>query len=168
MIYHEKQISFLCGMHALNSCFQREEFTKDELSSIATELSSHKSLFDKISDKFGVFDINVIMIALNKRGYEIIWHDNRKPLDFRLIESCFGIIINITTQKFSRYFNFFSLPYSRRHWFTIKKINNSYYNLDSILNSPENLGSNIEKICLILDEIIKTREAQVMFVCKTC
>ena len=31
-----------------------------------------------------------------------------------------------------------------RHWYSIKKINNVYYNLDSKLKEPEKIGNDVE------------------------
>lgn len=54
-------------------------FTKSELDSICVQLSPddwinpHKSLLG-----LGQYDVNVIMSALQLRGYEAIWFDKRK------------------------------------------------------------------------------------------
>lgn len=80
MIYHEKQVRELCGLHALNNLFQqRDAFTKTELDAICHTLSPddwinpHKSLLG-----LGNYDINVIMKALQDRNYSMIWFDRRK------------------------------------------------------------------------------------------
>lgn len=79
-IYHEKQVRELCALHALNNLFQaRDAFTKAELDYICHSLSPdrwinpHKSMLG-----LGNYDINVIMKALQDRGYETIWFDRRK------------------------------------------------------------------------------------------
>lgn len=79
-IYHEKQIRELCALHALNNLFQsKDAFTKTELDTICHSLSPdnwinpHKSMLG-----LGNYDINVIMKALQSRGYEAIWFDKRK------------------------------------------------------------------------------------------
>lgn len=79
-IYHEKQVRELCALHALNNLFQtRGFFTKVELDTICHSLSPdvwinpHKSVFG-----LGNYDINVIMKALQDKGYEAIWFDKRK------------------------------------------------------------------------------------------
>lgn len=79
-IYHEKQVRELCALHALNNLFQsKDAFTKMELDYICHSLSPdnwinpHKSMLG-----LGNYDINVIMKALQSRGYETIWFDKRK------------------------------------------------------------------------------------------
>lgn len=79
-IYHEKQIRELCALHALNNLFQaKDTFTKIELDYICHSLSPdnwinpHRSMLG-----LGNYDINVIMKALQSRGYGTIWFDKRK------------------------------------------------------------------------------------------
>lgn len=84
-IYHEKQVRELCALHALNNLFQsKDAFTKMELDYICHSLSPdnwinpHKSMLG-----LGNYDINVIMKALQSRGYETIWFDKRKLVDIK-------------------------------------------------------------------------------------
>lgn len=70
----------LCALHALNNLFQEHDaFSKTELDAICYSLSPnvwinpHKSLLG-----LGNYDINVIMAALQQKGYEAIWFDKRK------------------------------------------------------------------------------------------
>lgn len=79
-IYHERQVRELCALHALNNLFQdRTAFSKNELDSICHTLSPenwinpHRSILG-----LGNYDINVIMSALQSRGYDMIWFDKRK------------------------------------------------------------------------------------------
>ena len=37
---------------------------------------------------------------------------------------------------------FITLPFNRKHWIALKKIDDAWYNLDSKLQSPEEIGSN--------------------------
>lgn len=41
-------------------------------------------------------------------------------------------------------FGFIVLPFRRRHWIAIRKINKVYWNLDSKLNAPECIGDDAE------------------------
>lgn len=104
-IYHERQIRELCALHALNNLFQgkfsridfvtpenaynssfywfiwtaKGTFTKSELDDICVQLSPdewinpHKSMLG-----LGQYDVNVIMSALQLKGYDAIWFDKRK------------------------------------------------------------------------------------------
>lgn len=74
------QVKELCALHALNNLFQEcGAFSKTELDAICYSLSPnvwinpHKSLLG-----LGNYDINVIMAALQRKGYEAVWFDKRK------------------------------------------------------------------------------------------
>lgn len=65
-----------------NDCFSsaaKGTFTKSELDKICSELSPnewinpHKSMLG-----WGQYDVNVLIVALQRRGYEAIWFDKRK------------------------------------------------------------------------------------------
>ncbi|KAH7948736.1 hypothetical protein HPB49_001431 [Dermacentor silvarum] len=83
-VYHERQVKELCALHALNNLFQDgQAFTKGSLDDICHSLSPdhlvnpHKSMLG-----LGNYDVNVIMSALQLRGYEAIWFDKRKCVLF--------------------------------------------------------------------------------------
>lgn len=48
-----------------------------------------------------------------------------------------GFILNVPHDY---KFGFIVLPFRRRHWITIRKIEKNYWNLDSKLNLPECIG----------------------------
>lgn len=43
-------------------------------------------------------------------------------------------------------FGFIVLPFRRRHWIAIRKVNKLFWNLDSKLNAPECIGEDVEVI----------------------
>ncbi|CAH1106095.1 unnamed protein product [Psylliodes chrysocephalus] len=151
-IYHEKQIRELCALHALNNLFQSKgAFTKDEFDSICTSLSPdhwinpHKSALG-----LGNYDINVIMKALQNRGYEAIWFDKRKDPGCLKLTNIDGFILNIPSDyKIS----FITIPLKRRHWITLKKINGIFYNLDSKLDNPQQIGEDSDFLCYLREEM---------------
>ncbi|KAI4460404.1 josephin 1 2 [Holotrichia oblita] len=115
-----------------------KEFLKEELDSICYSLSPdvwinpHKSILG-----LGNYDINVLMKALQSRGYEVIWFDKRKDPNCINLRNIFGFILNVPSEyKVS----FITLPLRRRHWIAIRQINGNYYNLDSKLDSPCIIG----------------------------
>lgn len=70
----------LCALHALNNLFQKgDAFLKNELDTICYSLAPkvwfnpHKSLLG-----LGNYDVNVVMAALQNKGYQVIWFDKRK------------------------------------------------------------------------------------------
>lgn len=138
-IYHERQVKELCALHALNNLFQeRDAFSKTELDAICYSLSPnvwinpHKSLLG-----LGNYDINVIMSALQRKGYEAIWFDKRKDPKCLNLDNILGFILNVPSDY---KLGFVLLPLRRRHWVTIRQVHGSYYNLDSKLESPQLIG----------------------------
>ncbi len=77
--YHERQSCQLCALHVLNNLFGGKEFDKAELDGICYRLSPdawinpHKSVLG-----LGNYDVNVIMSALQTKGYEVKWFDKRR------------------------------------------------------------------------------------------
>ena len=79
-LYHERQVRQMCALHVLNNLFQDPKaFDKAELDIICKELSPdtwfnpHKSALG-----LGNYDVNVVMTALQRRGYKTLWFDKRK------------------------------------------------------------------------------------------
>jgi len=68
-------------MHVLNNLLQKKEFSKIELDTICLELAPdsyswwnpHRSPLG-----WGNYDVNVIMAALQRRGFDTIWFDKRR------------------------------------------------------------------------------------------
>ena len=80
-IYHERQSLQLCALHVVNNLLQRREFSKSELDAICLELAPdsypwwnpHRSPLG-----LGNYDVNVIMTALQRRGFDTVWFDKRR------------------------------------------------------------------------------------------
>ncbi|KAK6638351.1 hypothetical protein RUM44_008780 [Polyplax serrata] len=137
-IYHEKQVKELCALHALNNLFQNKTYDKKELDGICETLAPnswfnpHKSVLG-----LGNYDINVILIALQSRGYEGIWFDKRKDPQTINLSKVVGFILNTPSDyKFS----IITIRLHRRHWIAIREIDGQYYNLDSKNDVPQVLG----------------------------
>ncbi|XP_018324867.1 josephin-1 [Agrilus planipennis] len=138
-VYHEKQVKELCALHALNNLFQMKDyFSKVDFDNICYSLSPnvwinpHRSIFG-----LGNYDVNVIMKALQTKGYEAIWFDRRKDPSCLIHSNIFGYILNIPTDL---KFGLITLPVYRRHWIAIRKVHNVFYNLDSKLQTPKVIG----------------------------
>lgn len=163
-VYHEKQVKELCALHALNNLFQNSSsFTKQELDSICYSLSPnnfvnpHKSILG-----LGNYDINVIMAALQEKGFETIWFDKRKDPSCLNLPEIEGFILNIPTEY---RFGFLRLPIHRKHWITIREVNGLFYNLDSKLDRPELIGKDAEAV-LFLREQIQSHEREIFVIVK--
>ncbi|KAL0224506.1 hypothetical protein P9112_003896 [Eukaryota sp. TZLM1-RC] len=132
-MYHERQRLSRCAVHALNNFFQRPEVTVQELESIAHSLcpsvlfNPHKSIF-----QWGNYDVNVIGIALERRGYQIDWFDQRRSLR-DLPTDVEAFLINF--KCWSSY-----IPFKRtRHWVCVLNMDGAYIDMDSKLDEPREL-----------------------------
>ncbi|KFM69533.1 Josephin-1, partial [Stegodyphus mimosarum] len=149
-IYHEKQVKELCALHALNNLFQdKNAFNKQILDNICHSLSPdnlvnpHKSMLG-----LGNYDVNVLMAALQLKGYEAMWFDKRKDpsnIDFSKI---YGLILNIPSEM-----KFLPLRLNRKHWIAVKEINGIFYNLDSKLDSPVSIGKLTDLVSYLREQI---------------
>ena len=80
-VYHERQSLQLCALHVLNNLAQEKAFSKSDLDSICNELAPdsyswwnpHRSAIG-----LGNYDVNIIMSALQLKGYDTIWFDKRR------------------------------------------------------------------------------------------
>lgn len=150
-VYHEKQIKELCALHALNNLFQDAKFTKVELDSICLSLAPdvwinpHRSVLG-----IGNYDVNVIMAALNKHGYEAIWFDKRKNANCLNLEAIEGFILNVPTPC---QLGIIRLPLKIKHWIAVRKIKRNYYNLDSKLDHPKLIGQDADLVKYFQEEL---------------
>nr|XP_046268395.1 ataxin-3 [Scatophagus argus] len=138
-IFHEKQEGSLCAQHCLNNLLQGEYFTPVDLSSIAHQLDEeermrmaeggmaseeYRTFLQQPSgnmDDSGFFSIQVISNALRVWGLEIILFNSREYQ---------SLMINPINEKA------FICNY-KEHWFTIRKLGQQWFNLNSLLTGPE-------------------------------
>ncbi|AWP16536.1 putative ataxin-3-like isoform 2 [Scophthalmus maximus] len=138
-IFHEKQEGSLCAQHCLNNLLQGEYFTPVDLSSIAHQLDEeermrmaeggmaseeYRTFLQQPSgnmDDSGFFSIQVISNALRVWGLELILFNSREYQ---------SLMINPINE------NAFICNY-KEHWFTIRKLGQQWFNLNSLLTGPE-------------------------------
>jgi josephin len=79
----------------------------------------------------GNWDVTVLDLALQQVDRTLKWNDQRDTEFAKLdLRDCYAVIINVR--------NNWSLPFLEgRHWFALRKIGGSWYNLDSRLERPE-------------------------------
>lgn len=144
-IYHERQRSQMCGLHAVNSMLQEQAFTKADFYRICDELSPPPTgFFARLLTSnphrnnwlhTGDFDVNVLLRALNERSHAIRWFDARHRIDERFpvsdVDALLGFLVNERSSSFLG-----SLSGSR-HWFTVRCVHGHWFNLDSNLDGPE-------------------------------
>lgn len=148
-VYHEKQVKQFCALHALNNLFQDgSAFSKELLDDVCRSLSPdnmvnpHKSALG-----LGNYDVNVVMCALQERGYEALWFDKRKDPSCVDLTKILGFILNVPGE--SRY-----RPFSRNHWFAIREVDGVFYNLDSKLMAPLAIGKSPDLLKYLRQQIM--------------
>ncbi|KAG9509082.1 Josephin-like protein [Fragariocoptes setiger] len=150
-IYHERQSRQLCALHALNNLFQDPRaFTKNDLDLICKALSPRSRILNPHRSVLGLgcYDVNVIISALAKKSYEVIWFDKRKDPSCLRLDNIFGFILNVPNplngNVFTLPLSYFPIPdniwSSRKHWIAVRKIGTNYFDLDSKLVEPAFIG----------------------------
>uniref|UniRef100_A0A8C9YZU4 ubiquitinyl hydrolase 1 n=1 Tax=Sander lucioperca TaxID=283035 RepID=A0A8C9YZU4_SANLU len=123
-IFHEKQEGSLCAQHCLNNLLQGEYFTPVDLSSIAHQLDEEERMRmaegGMASEEYRTF-LQVISNALSVWGLELILFNSREYQ---------SLMINPINEKA------FICNY-KEHWFTIRKLGQQWFNLNSLLTGPE-------------------------------
>ncbi|XP_028828134.1 ataxin-3 isoform X2 [Denticeps clupeoides] len=138
-IFHEKQEGSLCAQHCLNNLLQGEYFTPVDLSSIAHQLDEEERMRmaegGVMSDEYrtflqqpsgnmddsGFFSIQVISNALRVWGLELMLFNSREYQ---------RLMIDPINEKA------FICNY-KEHWFTVRKLGQQWFNLNSLLTGPE-------------------------------
>ncbi|EDV44488.1 uncharacterized protein Dana_GF20386 [Drosophila ananassae] len=164
MIYHERQTRHLCGLHALNNLFQRPDmFTKADLDHYCYELTPRSWLNPHRSwIGWGNYDVNVIMYALNQRRCEAVWFDRRRDPHCLDLDNIFGFILNVPAQMSLGYY--VPLPFQMRHWLALRRIDGSYYNLDSKLRQPKCLGSGDQFLDFLQTQLLPDNDHELFLV----
>ncbi|XP_012670015.2 josephin-1 isoform X1 [Clupea harengus] len=140
-IYHEKQRRELCALHALNNVFQDgAAFTRDALQEIYQRLSPSTLVTPHKKSMLGNgnYDVNVIMAALQTRGFEAVWWDKRRDVGSISLPNVTGFILNVPSNL---RWGPLRLPLKRQHWIGVREVGGVFYNLDSKLRSPHAIGT---------------------------
>ncbi|XP_075725453.1 josephin-1 isoform X1 [Rhipicephalus microplus] len=162
-VYHERQVKELCALHALNNLFQDgQAFTKGSLDDICHRFLSPDHLVNPHKSMLGLgnYDVNVIMSALQLRGYEAIWFDKRKDPSCIDLAKIVGFILNVPSEM---KFGFLQFPLSRKHWIAVREVNGTFYNLDSKLEAPAVIGKS-QELLQYLREQIKCKDREIFIV----
>jgi len=97
-----------------------------------------------------------LIAALKEEGFEVQWFDGRKDIATIDFDNIFGLIANTCSR---RLFNWLTT----RHWFSLKKFGEKFYNLDSALQSPI-MFQDKEEFQQFLRDICKDKEAQLLII----
>ena len=128
LVYFEKQSDDrLCGMHCINSLLQGPFFDIISLSEIGIELDKKEQSLLGIQnsnnnnvDLSGNYNIQVLTQALNGLGCEVVGLKTHEAISLLELNQNFEALI----------FN------SSTHWFSIRKINGIWFNLNSTNEYP--------------------------------
>lgn len=162
-VYHERQVKELCALHALNNLFQDgSAFSKQTLDEICHRFLSPDHLVNPHKSVLGLgnYDVNVIMSALQLKGYEAIWFDKRKDPGCIDTSKIVGFILNIPSEM---RFGFLQFPLSRKHWIAVREVEGTFYNLDSKLEAPVAIGKGPELLRYLRDQV-KCKDREIFIV----
>eukprot|EP00698_Gefionella_okellyi_P006644 TRINITY_DN1597_c0_g1_i3.p1 TRINITY_DN1597_c0_g1~~TRINITY_DN1597_c0_g1_i3.p1 ORF type:complete len:167 (-),score=25.26 TRINITY_DN1597_c0_g1_i3:90-590(-) len=158
-MYFERQVLQRCAIHCLNNLFQERWTDVTMLDDIARELASrdtpsflnqHKSILT-----IGNYGVNVLEIALQRRGFELKWCNASQQLQPSDLENSFGLIVNIQTWRLK----FFP----SRHWVAIRHMAQVGWVLfDSNMDTPIPLGLELRDVQVYLRERAAEGEVQVL------
>ncbi|XP_001639386.3 ataxin-3 isoform X2 [Nematostella vectensis] len=138
-IFHEKQEGSLCAQHCLNTLLQGPYFTAVDLAAIAqhldeeerrrmaegdTESEEYRKFLEQPSsnmDDSGFFSIQVICNALTVWGLDLVPYSSPAAQDARKNpQNQQAFICNL-----------------QQHWFTLRKLGNQWFNINSLKTEPE-------------------------------
>lgn len=133
-LYHEKQLSSLCGVHALNNLLQGPHFGAGDLAAIALRLDEdERKLLDepsitaadlrthRIDQNTGDFSIDVLFAALDQHNIQLITADHASVAE----------AVASAPEAEEGY-----LVHRSSHWFGIRKCASLWWNVDSKLPRP--------------------------------
>jgi ataxin-3 len=134
-LYHEKQVSSLCGVHALNNLLQGPAFGAGDLASIALRLDeAERSLLDddekavaaagpshRVDPNTGDFSLDVLAAALEAHTASLVNCDHVSVAEAVATapESEEGYLIHTSS-----------------HWFALRRVASLWWNVDSRLPRP--------------------------------
>lgn len=131
-IYFEKQTGLRCGLHTINNILQGEFYTEGDLDEIARELdgreremltdNTESSNYSENHDVYGNYSIEVIAAALSRYQLELVPFNSTDPRAVAAQER------TCDEKAF--------ICHRRDHWFTVCKIGDLWYKLDSLCFCP--------------------------------
>ena len=127
---HEKQVSMLCGKHAINNLIQTKRATCARLQRVARTLSDRTNipLHELVEETTGYYDISVLVEYLNNEGLEThqISRRNFHKMSHRQSHRLLGYIFGNGT-----------------HWMVVRRMRSfgCYFEIDSLDNTHKQLDT---------------------------
>ena len=139
-MYHERQRLALCGVHALNNLLQEHKFSKRDFDAICSELAPDSGFINPHRSILGIgnYDVNVLMVLLDRSNLKVQWLDSREDVTEDLLNDYkpFGILVNLpSTSALTR-----MGILKGRHWLSLLWHKRAWWNVDSELPEPETIG----------------------------
>lgn len=160
-IYFEKQKSYHCAIHTVNSILQSPIYTPETFDFLAKELYQNDPTSPFINPYksplgTGNYDINVMEKALNFEGYSIKWHDFRRKVGETDLTDPDLVALVINDRGENDFIGRIMRAFFANHWFAIRKMENkAFFNLDSRLKCPEEYSK--EKILKLIQWLEKNK-----------
>ena len=159
MVYHEQQRLMRCAQHTLNGLLQEPAFDAAALTEIALSLDANKLSLAHRWPVLGNYDVNVLMLALQQRGYDVRWWDRRRSSAEQLrsaaeSDTTLGLICNERRAILG------VIP--SRHWLAVRRVDGVWYDLDSRLPAPVALTP--EGLLARLERLRRGGDGQVLVV----
>lgn len=140
-IFHEKQEGSLCAQHCLNALLQNEYFSAVDLAQIGGRLDEservrmaeggvatheYQQFIEQPSNNFddsGFFSVQVISEALSVWSLDMVLYNSSNAIAVQARED--------PTQMSAFICNY------HQHWFSVRKLGEQWFNLNSLLSGPE-------------------------------
>ncbi|GIL78618.1 hypothetical protein Vretimale_6219 [Volvox reticuliferus] len=135
MLYHEKQVAALCGVHCLNTLLQGPYFSEIELAQIAQGLDEleralvGEGALGEGSGNValdGMFSIQVLSRALESWGLQVVSLESEEAREFKAAPTtAAAFICNL-----------------HEHWFTLRRVaHGEWWNFNSLYPAPQPLST---------------------------
>jgi len=143
-IYHERQQAQLCGQHALNNLLQMQAFSPDSLARIAHELDQVELSYMSAGNQNGVASKDFLrrvaegsanVDASGNFSIEVLRSALLRQFQLTLVNTMQENIRNVEITNFDGF-----ICNKQSHWFAIRKINGRYWNLNSMIERPEQIS----------------------------
>lgn len=159
----EHQVLHRCLQHCLNNLLQERRFTAGKLQDLAQGVADAQStsVFRHGVPLLGLYDVHVLEVALLEAGLVLTWHDAR---DQNLVKIDFGdpnlvgIIVNAVPGGLLQSW------LGIRHWWAVRKVDGSWWDLDSKLRHPRDLGPSHQGLKEYLADLLVNRGAQLFVI----
>ena len=134
-IYHERQKGNHCALHAINALLQAPVYTFDDFVLISQRLDERErallecndqNMQSQNMDRSGNFSLQVIMEALAPCGLQLLPFHSTDP------RAIYARQNTLQQQAF--------LCHRNNHWFTLRKLGTDWYDLNSLLPSPQQIS----------------------------